>query len=499
MPLLWYRSGHAVNDTAGSARQRRYGQRRSESWCSRVAELKPQPFQAEVIYIGPGRNQMNHANSTCTSPGRIVRQRAAACDAGLAIPSARPPSGTGRAAGGAGYRASALPDTGPRCRQAATRFSDVIALRSVLRRMLGLVAVAALCAGTIANAQSEELTRRELGLQFAAAKPSGATTVAKAPRILQVLFSRSSAEQDDFRLLAPSPLIVVTARFDQAVTVDTAYGVPKIDLEMGTPPLRQGGYVGSYAGGSGSDELRFQYATPHYATLDWYQDVGHVEINANAIRLRGSTIRGIDHFAAASLAHAPVAATANNAGARSKSALVRTPLPALERSPAPHGGGSDAGLVVDAAAQAAAVPPPSAIRLRSEVLIAGHQLRHWRTFGNGAHEAVVPIPGARSLSESWSRDYEVSEPRGPPRRPPGSVAHSRVPKQGLREGLRLFGRDRDASNTLQRVSGARSGATARPPGPTDPSYPPARAYSRFRFHAVHTRLHSPSAPRNPRR
>ena len=43
--------------------------------------------------------------------------------------------------------------------------------------------------------------------------------------------------------------------------------------------------------------------------------------------------------------------------------------------------------------------------------------------------------------------YEVSEPRGPPRRPPGSVAHSRVPKQGLREGLRLFGRDRDASNT----------------------------------------------------
>ena len=105
----------------------------------------------------------------------------------------------------------------------------------------------------------------------------------------------------------------------------------------------------------------------------------------------------------------------------------------------------------------------------------------------------------RSLSESWSRDYEVSEPRGPPRRPPGSVAHSRVPKQGLREGLRLFGRDRDASNTLQRVSGARSGATARPPGPTDPSYPPARAYSRFRFHAVHTRLHSPSAPRNPRR
>ena len=105
----------------------------------------------------------------------------------------------------------------------------------------------------------------------------------------------------------------------------------------------------------------------------------------------------------------------------------------------------------------------------------------------------------RSLSESWSQDYEVSEPRGPPRRPPSSVAHSRVPKQGLREGLRLFGRDRDASNTLQGVSGARSGATARPPGPTDPSYPPARAYSRFRFHAVHTRLHSPSAPRNPRR
>ena len=105
----------------------------------------------------------------------------------------------------------------------------------------------------------------------------------------------------------------------------------------------------------------------------------------------------------------------------------------------------------------------------------------------------------RSLSESWSRDYEVSEPRGPPRRPPGSVAHSRVPKQGLREGLRLFGRDHDASNTLQRVSGARSGATARPPGRTDPTYPPARAYSRFRFHAVHTRLHSPSAPRNPRR
>ena len=350
---------------------------------------------------------MNKPNGTCTSCGRIVRHQAAARDAGLVAAGARPHAATGRAAGGAGYRAPALPDTGTRCRQAVTRIYDVIALRPVLRRMAGFIAVVGLCAGTIANAQSEELTRRDLGLQLAtraeadatasrvaAAKPSGAMTVAKAPRILQVLFSRSSAEQDDFRLLAPSPLIVVTARFDQAVTVDTAYGVPQIDLEMGTPPLRQGGYVGSYAGGSGSDELRFHYAAPHYARSDWYQNIGHVEINANAIRLRGSTIRGIDHLAAASLAHAPVAATVNNAGARSKSALVRTPLPALERSHAPHGGGSDAGLVVDAAAQAAAVPPPSAIRLRSEVLIVGHQLRHWRTFGNGAYKAVDPIPGA---------------------------------------------------------------------------------------------------------
>ena len=67
----------------------------------------------------------------------------------------------------------------------------------------------------------------------------------------------------------------------------------------------------------------------------------------------------------------------------------------------------------------------------------------------GSDRAAEGEMRARSLSESWSRDYEVSEPRGPPRRPPGSVAHSRVPKQGLREGLRLFGSDHDASNTLQ--------------------------------------------------
>ena len=41
MPLLWDRSGHAVKDTAAIAAM---GQTRTE--------LKPEPFRAEVIYIG---------------------------------------------------------------------------------------------------------------------------------------------------------------------------------------------------------------------------------------------------------------------------------------------------------------------------------------------------------------------------------------------------------------------------------------------------------------
>ena len=164
------------------------------------------------------------------------------------------------------------------------------------------------------NAQSGEAVRARAGLQLSAA----------APRILGVLLSRTRGEQDDFRLLAAQPLIVATVRFDQAVAVDTARGSPEIILEIGTPPLRQGGYAASYAGGSGSAELQF-----HYSPWDRHQDVRDVGINADAIRLRGSVIRAFGRFTAASLAHAPAAEAGANADARSMPAIVRTPLPAV--------------------------------------------------------------------------------------------------------------------------------------------------------------------------
>ena len=236
----------------------------------------------------------------------------------------------------------------------------------------------------------------------APAGPSGAASVVEAPRILEVLLGRSTVEQDDFRLFPARPLIVATVRFDQPVAVDAAHGIPQIELVMGTPPLRQGGYSGRYAGGSGTAELRFHYVPP-----DRHQDVGHVVVVASAIRLRGGAISAIDLRTAASLTHAAVAEPTGNVDARPAPAIVRTPLPAPEPGLVPHVDGGDGALTADSgppppdilrrvwatAPAAAVIPPPQWMGSRREDLIVRHQLRDRRGSESDAPEAVVADRG----------------------------------------------------------------------------------------------------------
>ena len=104
---------------------------------------------------------------------------------------------------------------------------------------------------------------------------------------------------------------------------------------------------------------------------------------------------------------------------------------------------------------------------------------------------------ARSLSESASWDEDLLTPRER-HRPAGWTARA-----GLRSRQCPSASSESdcgpaaviaAPETLAEAAlNVPSGVTARPPRPTAP-YPPTRTCSRFRFHAVHTSDHSPSAP-----
>ena len=162
---------------------------------------------------------------------------------------------------------------------------------------------------------------------------------AAAARILEVSFGAGTGAA---RWYPPRRSIEVAVKFDRAVTVSTAAGIPRIDLALGTRLLRHA----RYASGSGSAELIFQYVTG-----DWNQALSDVAVGASSLSLNGGRIESLDGATAADLAHA--AGRLDNVGARPDSAadnsflvaasgigaganrvalppaVLRTPLPSL--------------------------------------------------------------------------------------------------------------------------------------------------------------------------
>ena len=224
------------------------------------------------------------------------------------------------------------------------------------RALLGfVVAVAAFGAGNFVHAQpgqesSPKSTARAADggyrvVEFSrllprAPLPAGVESEpAAAPQILAVSFS---AVAGPVRWYPPRRLIDVTVKFDRAVTVNTAAGIPRIDLVLGTRLLRHAGY----ASGSGSPELIFRYVTG-----DWNQALSDIAVGASSLRLNGGRIESLADAIAADLTHAAgrldnvgarpdfaadnsflVAASGTGAGANYVAlppAVLRTPLPGL--------------------------------------------------------------------------------------------------------------------------------------------------------------------------
>ena len=193
------------------------------------------------------------------------------------------------------------------------------------RTLLGfVVAVAAFGAGSFAHAQpgqesSPTSTSRaaEGGyriVEFSRPLPRAPLAAgverepaAAAARILEVSFSAGTGAA---RWYPPRRLIEVAVKFDRAVTVSTAAGIPRIDLALGTRLL---GHA-RYASGSGSAELIFQYVTG-----DWNQALSDIAVGASSLSLSGGRIDSFGDATAADLAHA--AGRLDNVGARPDSAI----------------------------------------------------------------------------------------------------------------------------------------------------------------------------------
>ena len=193
------------------------------------------------------------------------------------------------------------------------------------RALLGLVvAVAVFGAGNFAHAQpgqesSPTSTSRaaEGGyriVEFSRPLPRAplaagveSEPAAAAARILEVSFSAGTGAA---RWYPPRRSIEVAVKFDRAVTVNTAAGIPQIDLALGTRLL---GHA-RYASGSGSAELIFQYVTG-----DWNQALSDLAVGASSLSLNGGRIDSLGDATAADLAHA--AGRLDNVGARPDSAI----------------------------------------------------------------------------------------------------------------------------------------------------------------------------------
>ena len=156
----------------------------------------------------------------------------------------------------------------------------------------------------------------------------------------------------------------MTVQFDQAVTVNTTYGTPQIDLVMGRPPHRQSGYASDYSGGSGTDRLTFRYVTG-----DWNQDRSDIEVAPNALDLNGGRIVNLHATHRASLAHGPATLeVAPQVDTRSDAVLVLD-----TRAPAPVPAAPGADLPIAQTEQSGS-PEFAAMLTAAGALVAGTEI-----------------------------------------------------------------------------------------------------------------------------
>ena len=178
---------------------------------------------------------------------------------------------------------------------------------------------------TVGLRPNASLLYRVFAIGADGAGPAAAATAVlprtSVPRITAV---RVTANQGSDRWYPPRQEVAVTVQFDQAVTVNTKYGTPRIDLEMGRPPHRQSGYASDYSGGSGTDRLTFRYTT-----ADWQVDLSDVEVGPNALHLNGGRIVNFRATHGARLAHAPATLEGlDQVDTRSDAVLVMDTTPA---------------------------------------------------------------------------------------------------------------------------------------------------------------------------
>ena len=209
---------------------------------------------------------------------------------------------------------------------------------------------------------------------------------AAAARILEVSFSAGAGAA---RWYPPRRSIEVAVKFDRAVTVNTAAGMPQIDLALGTRLLGHAGY----ASGSGSAELIFRYVTG-----DWNLDLKDAAVGASSLSLNGGRIDSLGDATAADLAHA--AGRLDNAGARPDSAADNSFLVAAS------GNGAGANRVA---------LPPAVLRtplpsLNPDDALARSRRGHGVVAGQGTAPPVSGDPGAALASVTVRAQLQGVEP-----------------------------------------------------------------------------------------
>ena len=193
---------------------------------------------------------------------------------------------------------------------------------------------------------------------------AAATAVLPRTSVPRITAVRLTANQGSVRWYPPRQEVAVTVQFDQAVTVNTTYGTPQIDLVMGRPPHRQSGYASDYSGGSGTDRLTFRYVTG-----DWNQDRSDIEVAPNALDLNGGRIVNLHATHRASLAHGPATLeVAPQVDTRSDAVLV---MDTRAPTPAPAAPGADLHI---AQTEQSGSPAFAAMLTAASALVAGTEL-----------------------------------------------------------------------------------------------------------------------------
>ena len=208
-----------------------------------------------------------------------------------------------------------------------------------------------------------------------AAVVSAATPATAMPRIVDV---RLATDEGTTRWYPPRRDIVVTVRFDQAVSVHTELGTPRVVLKMGRPPHRQSGYASDYSGGSGSDRLTFRYPA------GWNQDLRDIEVGPDALHRNGARITNVHASHGASLAHGPATLQEyDQADTRSNAVLV---MDATAPATAPTERETDLQIAEIAQDDPSVGSKFAAMITAAGALVAGAEIVHQLALADGGEE-----------------------------------------------------------------------------------------------------------------